>query len=377
MKIYKICIVTHKVLEGDGQGKVNYEVVKEALNRGYQVTLLASQIDRELEQNQLVTWINIPVRNLPTELLKNLVFSQKAATWLKQHYTEFDIVKTNGAITSFRSHLNAVHFVHSSWLKSPVHTWQQNKNLYGLYQLFYTAINSFWEKQAFAKAKRIVAVSATVKKELIDLGVSSEKIAVIINGVDSKEFTPGNSDRVYLGLPENVVLAFFAGDIRTPRKNLDTVLQALVKVPSLHLAIAGTTEGSPYPQLAANLKIDDRTHFLGYRTDIAALMQAMDMFVFPSRYEPFGIVISEAMASRLPVITCRNTGAAEIVTPECGIVLSNSEDEIGLTKALEKLSRDRYLRERMGKAGRAIAERHSWKSKAESYLQLFEELMAS
>jgi glycosyltransferase involved in cell wall biosynthesis len=373
----KICIVTHKVLEGDGQGKVNYEVAKKALDRGDRVTLLASQIDRELEQNQSVTWINIPVKNLPTELLKNLFFSQKAAQWLDRHYTEFDVVKINGAITSFHSHINAVHFVHSSWLKSPVHTWQQNKNLYGLYQLFYTTINSFWEKQAFGKAKRIVAVSAKVKEELIDLGVSPEKIAVITNGVDSEEFAPGKIDRSSLGLPENVLLAFFAGDIRTPRKNLDTVLQALVKVPSLHLAIAGTIESSPYPQLAANLKIDDRTHFLGYRTDIAELMQAMDLFVFPSRYEPFGMVISEAMATGLPVITCRNTGAAEIVTSECGIVLSDSEDAMELTKALERLSGDRLLREQMGKAGRAIAKRHSWKSKAESYLQLFEESMAS
>jgi glycosyltransferase involved in cell wall biosynthesis len=372
----RICIVTRKVSEGDGQGKVNYEVAKQALNLGHRLTLVASRINRELEENSLVTWVNIPVKHLPTELLKNIVFSRKAAEWLKQHHTEFDIVKINGAITNFHSHVNAVHFVHSSWLKSPVHTWKQKKNLYGLYQLCYTSISSFWEKQAFAKTRRIVAVSAQVKEELIVIGVSPEKIAVIINGVNTEEFAPGNRDRSSLGLPENVLLAFFAGDIRTSRKNLDTVLKALVEVPDLHLAIAGSTESSPYPELAANLKISNRTHFLGYRTDISELMRAMDMFVFPSRYEPFGMVISEAMATGLPVITTSTIGAAEIVTPECGIVLSDSEDVYGLAKALKKLSSDRTLREQMGKVGRTIAEQHSWKSKAESYLELFEELIA-
>jgi len=101
------------------------------------------------------------------------------------------------------------------------------------------------------------------------------------------------------------------------------------------------------------------------------------MLVFPSRYEPFGMVVIEAMATGLPVITATTTGASEIVTPECGIILSDSEDVSGLTTALEKLTNDAHLREQMGKAGRAIAEQCSWKSKAESYLKLFEELITS
>lgn len=373
----KLCVVTHSVTKGDGQGIVNYEVIREALCQGHQVTVIASYVDRQLEQNQLLKSINISVKGLPTAFFKNLAFSQKAKKWLQKHHTKFDIIKINGAITSFPSDVNAVHFVHSSWLKSPVHIWRQRKDLYGLYQLLYNTINSYWEKQAFARAKKIVAVSGQVKQELIEIKVPPEKITVVTNGVDIKKFTSGKCDRNSLGLPQNVPLAFFVGDIRTSRKNLDTVLKALIKVPELHLAIAGSTEGSPYPELAKNLNIADRTHFLGYRTDISELMKAVDMFVFPSRYEPFGMVIIEAMATGLPVITARTTGAAEIVTPECGIVLSDSENVQELTKVLKQLTTDSYLREQMGKAGRAIAEQHTWKSKAESYLALFEELIES
>ena len=371
----KLCIVTHKVIEGDGQGKVNYEVVKEALNCGHKVTLLASDVDSKIEQNELANWVRISVKNLPTTFLQNLVFAQKATQFLQKHHGEFDIVKVNGAITDFPSDVNAVHFVHSSWLKSPVHVWQQNKNVYGLYQLFYTVMNSYWEKQSFTKTKKIVAVSQQVKQELLEIGVPSEKITVITNGVDLEEFAPGKSDRTSLKLVNNVPLAFFVGDIRTPRKNLDTVLKALVEVPNLHLAIAGSTENSPYPELAANLNIDNRTHFLGYRTDISDLMKVMDIFVFPSRYEPFGMVVSEAMAARLPVIIANRIGAAEIVTPRCGIVLSDCENVSELVKAFKRLVGDRNLREKMGQASRAIAEQHSWKSKTASYIKLFEELV--
>ena len=369
----KLCIVTHKVMKGDGQGRVNYEIVQEALRQGHHVTLLASIIAPELDRHSQVNWIPISVKSWPTELLRNLVFSWRSTNWLRQNRAEFDFLKVNGAITQFPGDVNAVHFVHSSWMRSPVHTARIHRNLYGLYQWFYTALNSRWEKQAFRRAKVVVAVSEKIKEELIEIGVPPERIRVIFNGVDLEEFSPGDSYRSQWGLPEEATLAFFAGDIRTPRKNLDTVLYALVQVPELHLVVAGRTESSPYPQLAANLEIEQRVHFLGYRRDVSEIMKAVDIFVFPSRYEPFGMVVSEAMASGLPVITAATTGAAEIVTPECGIVLPDSEDTNALAGTLKMLASDRQLRSQMGKAARAIAQRHSWANMAQSYVALFEQ----
>ena len=166
------------------------------------------------------------------------------------------------------------------------------------------------------------------------------------------------------------------GDFRTNRKNLDTVLKALVNVPNLHLAVVGSAEKSPYPQLAKQLGLDKRVHFLGYRSDVAKIMQAVDFLVFPSRYEPFGMVVSEAMAAGLPVITTLVSGVAAIVTPECGIVLADSEDIQALTDALVILTGDGSLRKKMGKAARAIAEQHSWTSKANAYVDLFESMVS-
>ena len=370
----KLCIVTHSVIKGDGQGRVNYEVAKEAIRRGHHVTLLASSIAPELQHSSQVNWISLPVKGWPTAFLRERVFLWRSANWLRKHRSELDLVKVNGAITNASADVNAVHFVHSSWLRSPAHTFRQRRDLYGLYQWLYTAMNARWEKKAFRRAKVVVAVSEKVAKDLREIGVPPECIKVILNGVDLQEFYPGDADRRKLGLPEEVTLALFVGDIRTPRKNLDTVLYALVEVPQLHLAVVGSTEGSPYLQLAAKLGLSERVHFLGYRQDVSEVMRAVDFLVFPSRYETFGLVVLEAMATGLPVITAWTTAAAEMVTLESGIVLSDPDDTQALVQALSTLDRDRQLRNQMGQAARAIAQQQSWTSMAQSYVDLCVEL---
>ncbi|AUB36235.1 Glycosyltransferase involved in cell wall bisynthesis [Nostoc flagelliforme CCNUN1] len=379
----KLCIVTHKIKKGDGQGRVNYEVAQEAIRRGHQLTLLASEVAPELEDNNQVNWISIPVKGYPTEFVRNFIFAQKSADWLRQHRSEIDLVKVNGAINLAAADVNAVHFVHSSWLRSPVHISRNRRDLYGFYQWLFTAFNARWEKQAFQKAQVVVAVSEKVAQELVNIGVPRSRIRVIINGVDLEEFAPGESNRQKLGLPENVTLALFAGDIRTPRKNLDTVLHALAKVPDLHLVVVGHTQGSPFPELAASLGLSDRVHFVGFRRDIPQIMQAVDLFVFPSRYEACSLVLLEALSSGLPVITATATGGGELVTPECGIVLSDSDDIDALAVALMSLVsvdaerlvvRHHPLMQQMGKAARSVAEKHSWTTMAQTYVDLFEEL---
>ena len=372
----RLCTVTQKVIKGDGQGRVNYEVIWEALRRGYHVTVLASTIAPELQQQDQLRWIPISGKGYPIDLMQDLSFSWRTANWLRQHRDEFDLVQVNGAITWARGDINAAHFVHSAWLRSPAHTSRLRRDLYGFYQWIYTALNAHWEKKAFQQATAVIATSQQIKHELIGIGIPQERIRVILNGVDLQEFLPAVGDRSPLGLPEQVPLALFAGDIRTPRKNLDTVLHALVQVPDLHLAVAGITEGSPYPELAKQLGLSQRVHFLGlWQGGISPLMQVVDFLVFPSRYEPFGLVVLEAMAAGLPVITATTTGASELVTPDCGLVLSDPDDRQALVQALYALVHNVDRRHQMGKIARTVAESHSWQEMAVSYVDLFEEVL--
>ena len=379
----KLCIVTHSLIKGDGQGRVNYEVAWEAIRRGHHVTVLASKIAPELEKHSSINWVPISAK-VPTELMRNMVFAYKSTNWLKKHRDRLDLVKANGAITWADSDVNAVHFVHNSWLKfSKLETTPSAKktilnpylSLYNFYQWLYTKLNTGWEKQAFDNTKVVVAVSDKVAEDLQEIGVPQNAIRVISNGVDIEEFSPGNGvSRQTWNLPDGVPLAMFAGDIRLPRKNLDTVLKALVEVPDLHLAVVGVTDGSPYPQLAKSLGLNDRVHFLGFRRDVPSIMKAVDFFVFPSRYEPFGLVITEAMATGLPVITASCTGAAPLIVPEAGIVLPNPNDSKALAEAMQKLSLNPDLRSNMGRIAREIALQHTWNSMAKQYVDLFEEI---
>ncbi|NJM18181.1 MAG: glycosyltransferase family 4 protein [Richelia sp. SM1_7_0] len=380
----KLCIITHSLIKGDGQGRVNYEVVWEAIKRGHHLTVLASKIAPELEKHHQVDWVPISVAGLPTELIRNIKFAFASNKWLKKHGNQLDLIKTNGAITWANSDVNAVHFVHNSWLKfSTLQATPAAKNnilnprlfIYNFYQWLYTTLNARWEKSAFDNTKIVVAVSDQVAEDLREIGVPQDAIRVISNGVDIEEFSPGSGgNRETWNLPTKVPLAMFAGDIRLPRKNLDTVLRALVQVPDLHLAVVGVTDGSPYPQLAASLGLSERVHFLGFRRDVPSIMKVVDFFVFPSRYEPFGLVITEAMATGIPIITAKCTGAAFLVTPEAGIVLPDPDDSKILAEAMQKLSTNPDLRIKMGQTARAIAIQHTWKNMAQQYVDLFEEI---
>jgi glycosyltransferase involved in cell wall biosynthesis len=375
----KLCIVTPQIVKGDGQGRANYEVVKAALEQGAEITLVTSQLASDLQQNACINWIALPLRRLPTKLLKDIDFANRSAAWVNKHRAMFDLVMVNGCVTWATGDINAAHFIHHAWLRSSVHPVRSQRNPYGFYQWLYSKLNAHWERPAFQQAQITIAVSAKVGQELVEIGVKSESIHIISNGVDLEEFYPGNyiSEEIALrrqswNLPASVPLALFIGDIRLKRKNLDTVLHALRQVPQLHLAVVGRVEGSPYPQMAEELGVTQRVHFLDFQRNIADLMRIADLFVFPSHYEPFGMVVLEAMACGLPVVITATIGAAEVINPECGFVLPISDDRVALAQVLQQLVDDPELGRRMGQAGRAIAEQHSWSSKARQYLQLFE-----
>lgn len=369
-----LALITHKVVRGEGQARVNYEIAQRAARAGWHVTLIAGKVAPELQNCLQVTWTPIPWTARCSELFGVWNFARRSAAWLRKQGGAFDVVQVNGFVTWARSDVNAVHFVHSTWRKSPFHPSRSRPGLHGAYQWLFSALNARWEAKAFKQAARIVAVSERVRQELLSTGVPDAVIRVIRNGVDLDEFHPGVENRNALGLPPDVPLGLFAGDLRLMRKNLDTVLRAMTRLPHLHLAVAGRVEGSPYPEIAAGLDVQDRVHFLGFRSDMPALMRACDFLAFPSRYEACSLVLLEALASGLPVLTARSAGGAEIVSEACGHVLADPEDADGLAAIAQVWIEQPGRRLQMGRAARQIAQEHSWGAMADAYLSLYAEL---
>jgi glycosyltransferase involved in cell wall biosynthesis len=340
----RIGIVTRRVGPNDGQGRVNMEVAREALRQGCGVTLFCESADPVLQDCGAQVVALPPAAFLPSRLLRDQVFAARSAFALRG----CDAVLANGFATWARSDVNAVHFVHRAWAASPHHPWRQHHTLRSLYARLYAGVNASLERGAFRRASQVVAVSEKLKAELVAGGVPPARITTILNGVDTQEFAPGPADRAALGLPAQVPIALFAGDLRTSRKNLDSVLQALAtSAPALHLAVAGRHDNTGWPAMADRLGLSDRVHFLGFRTDMPAVMRAADFFVFPSRYEACSLVLLEALASGLPVITA-------------------------ISAAMARLAQDASLLAGMRHAARRTALAHGWQAMARRYLALLE-----
>lgn len=367
--VLRLALLSHKVQQNDGQGRVNYEIVKAALASGHHVTVLATNSAEEIANHPNGKFVKMGNDSLPTELLRNIVFASQSARWIRAHRKEFDLIQANGFVTWEPCDIVAAHFVHTAWAKSRYYPFKSFKPR-DLYQRLYTFLNSRWEKQAFTRAGKVISVSRLLVPELVALGVKQENVEVILNGVDVEQFHPGESERESFGLPLDVPIAIFVGDIRTPRKNLGSVLRALVAVPSLHLAVAGGVQGSPYPALAESLGLGDRVHFLDRVSRIPELMRSVDFFAFPSHYEAHPLVLLEAMASGLPSVVSGTFGAEDFLG-ESGVILKDPDDIDELASVMAGFVADPARMRRMAEAGRMQALKMSWTAMAASYLEVY------
>ncbi len=369
----KLCLVTHKLKKGDGQGRVNYEIVRAACAKGYNVTILATECAPEVIKDFGVYFIEIRVDPWKTNLIRNQIFALKSYYFLSRNRSQFDLINVNGFITWYPGSVNSVHFVHGAWMRSPYNDDRFLGGIKSAYHKVFTMLNAGLEKNAFKQADTVVAVSPLVVEELCSIGVPRQKIVMIPNGVDVDEFSPGEGLRSELGIASETPLAIFSGDLRSRRKNLETVFAALRDRPDWHLLVLSRVEGSIYPAMAQEMGIFERVHFLGFRSDSAALMRSADVLVFPSRYDPYALVVAEALASGVPVITARSVGAAFQVKEGCGWVVDNPEDAAEIARLLAIIEAwDRTDREAVSARARTSALEFSWEKTAQQYLAIYE-----
>jgi glycosyltransferase involved in cell wall biosynthesis len=221
------------------------------------------------------------------------------------------------------------------------------------------------------RVDRILATTAYEAALMVDAGVDRAKVVVVRNGVDLNRYAAqekGRSLRRELGLtPADFCAAFVARMV--PQKGYETFFEAIARVKArgtrVNALIAGDTtllEDSPddYRQslrdLVARLNIADRVHFLGFRDDVEAVMQAADVFVLASLKEPFGTTVVEAMASARPVISSDLPGPREsLVEGETGLFFPAGDAE-ALADRLVQIHGDPELRRVLGSAGRSRAE---------------------
>jgi glycogen(starch) synthase len=198
------------------------------------------------------------------------------------------------------------------------------------------------------------------------------KASVIRNGVRCSDFAgvqPWPHPRPYiLGIGRQVA-----------QKGFDVLIRALAQLPDGgDLVLAGDGPEQPaLRRLAEELGIAARVIFTGRvnRARTAALFAGCALFVLPSRYEPFGIVNLEAMASGKAVIATRVGGVPEIVRHgETGWLVPR-EDPAELGAAIAQLLADAPLRQRLERAGREVAAQHDWAHLAGEYEAIYRRVL--
>lgn len=374
----RICLVTHVVVPWDGQGRVNYELARHLVGHGHEVTLVASEVDSSLARHRLVRWLRIPVPRRVPEPLKWLCFALQARLRLgARQLARFDIVHLHGAIAPIQADVNTSHFVHSGMQ-------EEGPKQLDPWQRLVTAVCAWTERRAYRSARRVVAVSDGVAATLRRAGVSARgRLRVIYNGVDPAEFRPrlptdSRPLRDGLDLPASAFLLLFVGDAVSSRKNLDLALLTLARLdPRFRLVVIGEHRGGPYPEIADQLGVGERTYFLGARRDVAECLRDADALLCLSHYEPASLVLLEGLASGVPVIASPSVGNARFIDHGVnGFRLRGSDDIDRLTWLVETLERDPGLALRVGASARATAAQLTWTRMARQYEALYRELLA-
>ena len=240
------------------------------------------------------------------------------------------------------------------------------------------------EKRVFRQADAIVVNSKAVKNYLIENDAPAEKINIIYNGLDLARLTPKITDYAEncraFGLPPNEKAKFItlAANLRHQVKNHPMFLRSAQKVvqkfPETQFVLAG--EGNlreGLQSLAAELKIDKNTHFIGRCTQIPELLSISFAGVLSSTAEGFSNSILEYMFAELPVVATDVGGANEaIIENETGFLVASNDDE-ALANRLTKLLQNPEKARDMGKQGRKIVEdQFSSAAQLERTLELYE-----
>ncbi len=244
----------------------------------------------------------------------------------------------------------------------------------------YDAVLAKWIMRSF---DAVVCVSSGEMAEL-ERHVARERITVIPNGIDFDLFREPPEPSVFREKYDvDGKMLLYTGRL-AQNKRLEKVigiLPDLVKeFPDLTFVAAGEDNGmqAEWEALAKEKGVADHVRFPGHLPyeDLLASYSACDVYVLPSDYEAFGIVLLEAMASRRPCVGTRVGGIPDVIDDGVTGHVVDYDDDVKLRNRLFELLNDGALADRMGAAGRERVERlFTWDSVTERILTLYDELI--
>ena len=364
-------IVAADFVETGGMDRANLELAQYVAARGHHVHLVAHGITPWLAAIPGIRahQVRRPFRmgSLGERLLD--FEGRRLAAQLSQGTR----IVVNGGNCALKA-VNWVHFVHAADVAA-------NQSLR---RRVTRAIARLSERRAIRSARLFIANSERTRKELVEgYGVPPQSIHTVYCGVDSNAFAPALAEEraaiaMRLGLRSDMLRIVFVGELGDSRKGFDLVFESWRRLAAewhdVEVVVVGAGRLlSFWKEKSLTAGLSERLRFLGHRPDVAEILRSSDVLVAPSRYEPYGLSIAEAVSVGLPVIATRTVGAAELLVGEMRELLI--ADPPSREELLSAMTKWRSSIERYRQAGIEASKRvraHSWAAMSSSIYSLVE-----
>lgn len=297
--------------------------------------------------------------------------------------------------------LDIVHCQHPNLLGSAGYRWARKKNipivftwhtLYDKYTNFVPFVPKklaawwvIWVAVRFAnKADQVIVPTESVKKIIKNWGVTNENIEAVSTGVEEKDFegSDGEVVRKKYQIKEDEIVLLSASRL-TEEKNVRFLFEAIVDVLKKNKNVKFLHAGGGYLQnelekFAKEKKIENQIIFAGEvkREEMKNYYASADIFVYASKSETQGMIISEAMYAGLPVVAVRATGICDLVKDKkTGYLVS--EDKKEFSEAVLGLIADEEKRKDFAQTSKKVAtEKYTSKVCVKKMIGVYEKLIA-
>ena len=275
--------------------------------------------------------------------------------FLRSHQHRLDALNSVGVPAQGFRFGSSLHFIdHRRYLRALqgyqpdiVMTWMNRASGStppGPYKLI-CRLGHYYDLKYYHHADFWIGISRGICDHLIRGGMPAGKVFYIPNFADETAVNPLPRDSFATPVDRPLILA--AGRLHV-NKGFDVLLQALKQIPDAILWLAGSgPEEKPLKQLTADLGLNDRVRFLGWRNDVTALMKTADLFVCPSRHEGLGSIVMESWAHGCPIVATDSQGPGELIEDgETGLI--TPVDEFNpLALAIQSLLEDKSFADRL------------------------------
>jgi UDP-glucose:(heptosyl)LPS alpha-1,3-glucosyltransferase len=366
----KIAFIVHDYHRHGGHARYVVELA-ERYAKDHEVHVFANRF--EVTTSSRIRFHHVPAIR-QNALFSILSFVLPAS--LQTQLSSFDIVHSQG-LCGLKQNITTMHFCQEAWFDE-LH--QQGIHI-SLKQRIFQALVTPLERRILTMGltRSVIAISNRTVRDLHTFYNRDWGVSRIYHGVDLDRFHPDvrsrfrRSFRSHLNLDESRFIALYVGDAK---KGLATAIRAVSNCENVSLAVVSGSNIDREITLAHQLGCSDRVFVYPHSKSVEKFFSIADLFLFPTVYDPYGMVISEAMAMGLPVITSPTAGASELIENSIsGVVTSSAWNVPEITTALKELSESPTRCQSIGLAARKAIEPWTWDRCANATLEVYRSIL--